>query len=228
MEKDINSILLGLLTDPNVDTDSVGIKRLRKDLSLSDCMDLLGGGVLPDWMIAKYIHIQPMVTLLNEKGVISYGLGSYGYDFRLGYNFKFIGRQSTLDPVIDPKNFNEKTCSRSLHSTEPVLIPPHQFVLAESLEWISMPSDVLGICLGKSTYARTGLVLNCTPLEPGWKGRITIELSNTTELPIRLYPGEGVMQVVFIRGLARCDKSYSDRSGKYQNQSGVQLPFVRS
>lgn len=167
-------------------------------------------GALPDWMVRRDISITPFSEGVKRKNTISYGLSSYGYDIRIGYKFRVFSPINANE--IDPKNFNpssvihvDKTPDTAtvLNSQEPIstyiLIPPHSFALAETVETFRMPRDCTCIVLGKSTYARCGLVLNCTPLEPEWEGVITLELSNTTPLPLRVYCGEGIGQCVFFR-----------------------------
>lgn len=190
-------------------------------------------GVLPDHEIISEAIVIPCLSSLKQDGVISYGPSSYGYDVRLGPLFRRVGREITPRswepypplPVLDPKNFDPEL-TEEIISHGPFALPPHSFFLAETVEEIRMPDDVLGICLGKSSYARCGLVITCTPLEPGWIGKVTLELVNSTPIPIRVYPGEGIMQIVFIRGESPCTDTYADRKGRYQNQKGLTLPFV--
>lgn len=156
-----------------------------------------------------------------RNGVISYGVTSYGYDMRCTDEWTVCG---TSTGVIDPKQKNladlmEPVTSRS------IVIEAGGFVLCRSLEYFRIPDDVLCVVVGKSTYARCGLVVNCTPLEPGWEGHVTIELSNTASLPIRVYANEGIAQVLFFRGRP-CETSYADKGGKYQGQRGITLPLV--
>lgn len=156
------------------------------------------------------------------RRLISYGLSSYGYDVRCGHEFKIFTNTSG-NLLVDPKNFDPKCFIE--HSGDYCIIPPNSFVLAHTLEYFRIPRDILAICLGKSTYARTGLVVNCTPFEPEWEGQVTLEFSNTTPLPIKVYAGEGVAQILFLQNLAGgCEVSYKDRHGKYQGQTGVTLP----
>lgn len=161
--------------------------------------------------------IEPFTESLRTEGVISSGVGSYGYDMRIADEFKiFRGRAGD---VLDPK------------STEPghfedfkgsiCVIPPNSFVLARSLEYFRIPRDVLVICFGKSTYARSGVIVNVTPLEPEWEGHVTISISNTSPVPVRLYANEGIAQLVFLEASQPCETSYADRSGKYQAQKGI-------
>lgn len=171
--------------------------------------------VMNDTWIKRYCKyysmISPFSATLNRKG-ISYGLSSYGYDIRLGLEFK-----TYTNTIIDPKkDMPYDTCR--VPKGLPYYIPPNNMALAVSMEHFKIPETVLGLCIGKSTYARCGLLVNTTPLEPGWEGYLTLELSNTTSLPIRVYPGEGIAQVIFFEGNDKCDISYSDRGGKYQDQ----------
>jgi dCTP deaminase len=181
-------------------------------------------GVLPDWQIQRDIRIQPFEEGRSRPGVISYGLTSYGYDVRVGRRFKvFTNVRCT---VVDPKDFD----SGSFVDVDGdyCLIPPNSFALAETLETLEIPRDILAICIGKSTYARCGIIVNITPLEPEWRGKITIEISNTTPLPAKIYAGEGIAQIVFFRADAVCKVSYADKKGKYQDQKGLTLPFVEA
>lgn len=158
----------------------------------------------------------------TDKKVLSYGLSSFGYDARADFEFQVFDPCSAA--VIDPKEFDPVILRRA--EDAPVIIPAHGFALCSTVEYFRIPRDIAVICVGKSTYARCGLVVNVTPLEPEWEGHVTIELSNTTPLPIRVYPGEGICQFLFLRGES-CAVSYSDRRGKYQGQSrGVTSPRV--
>ena len=157
---------------------------------------------------------------LVGQPIISYGLGSYGYDIRASTEFKvFSNLKSTL---VDPKRFNEDAfVSVICEEGDPLIIPPNSFALSSSFEYIKVPRDVLVISIGKSTYARCGINTNVTPLEPEWEGNITIEIANGTPLPVAVYPLEGICQLIFHRVAEECEISYADRSGKYQGQSGV-------
>lgn len=186
---------------------------------------ICGTGLLTDAAIdhlARHGMIDPYVprktSLGGRRKVISYGLSSFGYDVRLGNNFRIF--TNAYGAVIDPKNFDDRAFVPAISHGE-VLIPPNSFVLAESVERFKMPKDVLGVCLGKSTYARCGIVVNVTPLEPGWEGVVTIEISNTAPLPAKVYVGEGVMQVLFFRGESSPQRTYVDLGGKYQDQDGI-------
>ena len=178
--------------------------------------------VLPDWQIERDVKIEPFAKAASRPGIISYGVSSYGYDVRVGRRFKvFTNARCT---VVDPKNFDP--ASFLDFEGDQCLIPPNSFVLAETVEYLEIPRDVIAICVGKSTYARCGIIVNVTPLEPEWRGRVTIEISNTTPLPAKIYAGEGIAQIVFLRGEAVCRTSYGDKKGKYQDQKGLTLPFV--
>jgi dCTP deaminase len=173
-------------------------------------------GVLPDWMIERDVKIVPFAPQQHRPGIISYGVTSYGYDVRVDRQFKVFTNiwGSTVDPKhFDPKSFVDVTADYS-------------FALAETVEYFEIPRDILAVCLGKSTYARCGIIVNVTPLEPEWRGRITIEISNTTPLPAKIYANEGIAQILFLKGEQVCNTSYADKKGKYQDQSGLTLPFV--
>lgn len=158
----------------------------------------------------------------NSKGdgVISYGVSSYGYDVRCAPEFKVFTNINSA--VVDPKNFNPDSFVEV--SDNVCIIPPNSFALARTVEHFCIPRNVLTVCLGKSTYARCGIIVNVTPLEPEWEGYVTLEFSNTTPLPARIYANEGVAQMVFFESDEVCEVSYRDRKGKYQGQSGVTLP----
>jgi dCTP deaminase len=181
-------------------------------------------GLLADWQIRKLIKIEPFAEELCRPGVISFGLSSYGYDVRVGRKFKVF--TDVYGAIVDPKGFNP----RSFVDLEDdvCIIPPNSFALAETVETFEIPRDVLATCLGKSTYARCGIIVNVTPLEPEWRGKITIEISNTTPLPAKIYANEGIAQILFFKADAVCEKSYADKKGKYQDQKGLTLPFVVS
>lgn len=164
--------------------------------------------------------IEPFNEVQKREGVISYGVGSYGYDMRIGDEFKIFTDVNAA--VIDPKKFDPNSFID--YKGDVCIIPPNSFVLAGSLEYFRIPRDVLVICLGKSTYARCGLVVNVTPLEPEWEGHVTIEISNTTPLPARIYANEGIAQLIFIQAAEICQVSYKDKAGKYQAQQGITLP----
>src|SRR5437879_4399227 len=158
--------------------------------------------------------IDPFVERQDGKGKISFGLSSYGYDMRVADEYKVF--TNVHGTVVDPKNFDSKAFV-DIKGPECV-VPPNSFALARSLERFTIPRDVLAVCLGKSTYARCGIIINVTPLEPGWRGKITIEISNTTPLPAKIYANEGIAQILFHRADAVCEKSYADKKGKYQDQ----------
>ncbi len=166
--------------------------------------------------------IVPFIENQNRGDNISFGLSSYGYDARVSNEFKiFTNVHST---VVDPKNFSQE--SFVTKKEDVCIIPPNSFVLASTVEYFKIPRDVLVICLGKSTYARCGIIVNVTPLEPEWEGHVTLEFSNTTPLPAKIYANEGACQFVFLKGDQSPEVSYADRKGKYMKQLGVTLPKV--
>lgn len=166
--------------------------------------------------------IEPYSPEQIRKGVISYGVSSYGYDMRIADEFKiFTNINST---IVDPKNFDPKSFVD--FKGDICIIPPNSFALGYSIEYFRIPRDVIVICLGKSTYARCGLVVNVTPLEPEWEGHVTIEISNTTPLPAKIYANEGIAQLLFLKGIEVCERSYADKTGKYQSQKGITLPKI--
>ena len=166
--------------------------------------------------------IEPFCEANIGKGVVSYGLSSYGYDIRVGREFKiFTNINST---VFAPKNFLEANVVD--FEGDVWIVPANSFALARTVEYFKMPDDVLAICLGKSTYARCGIIVNVTPFEPGFEGHITIEISNTTPLPAKIYANEGIAQVLFLEGDSPCDTTYKDKKGKYQKQTGITLPRI--
>jgi len=166
--------------------------------------------------------IEPFEEKQVKKGVISFGLSSYGYDIRLSDEFKIF--TNVFNSIVDPKNFDPKSFVD--FKGEICVIPPNSFVLGKSLEYFRIPRDVLGICVGKSTYARCGIIVNITPLEPMWRGYLTIEISNTTPLPVKVYANEGIAQVIFLGAEEECEVSYKDKKGKYQEQKGIELPKI--
>ena len=180
--------------------------------------------IMPDhWirrMAAEEGMIEPFVERQQRQGVISYGLSSYGYDARVSDEFKIF--TNVDNAVVDPKNFSE--AGFVSRKGDICIVPPNSFALAHTTEYFRIPRDVLVICLGKSTYARCGLIVNVTPLEPEWEGQVTIEISNTTPLPARIYANEGICQFLFLKGDTPPEVSYADRSGKYMHQRGVALP----
>ena len=166
--------------------------------------------------------IKPFVSEQKQDKVISYGLSSFGYDVRVSNEFKIFTDVDSV--IVDPKNFsNNSFVSRK---NDVCIIPPNSFVLASTVEYFKIPKDILVICLGKSTYARCGIIVNVTPLEPGWEGHVTLEFSNTTPLPAKIYANEGVAQFIFIKGNEKPEVSYAKRKGKYMKQKGVTLPKV--
>jgi dCTP deaminase len=160
------------------------------------------------------------VRYVNEQRVISYGTSSYGYDVRCADEFKVF--TNIHSAVVDPKNFDEKSFVDV--KGDVCVIPPNSFALARTVEYFRIPRSVLTICLGKSTYARCGIIVNVTPLEPEWEGHVTLEFSNTTSLPAKIYANEGVAQMLFLESDEICETSYKDRGGKYMHQRGVTLP----
>ena len=166
--------------------------------------------------------IKPFVNKQVRRGKISFGLSSYGYDARVANEFKIFTNVNS--EIVDPKNF--KSSNFITKNSSECIIPPNSFVLARTVEYFKIPKNVLVICLGKSTYARCGIIVNVTPLEPGWEGHVTLEFSNTTPLPAKIYANEGVAQFVFIKGNEDPAVSYADRNGKYQGQKGVTLPKI--
>ena len=166
--------------------------------------------------------IEPFVEGQKREGCISYGLSSYGYDARVSDEFKIF--TNVDNAIVDPKNFAENSFVD--RKTDCCIIPPNSFALARTVEYFRIPRDVLVICLGKSTYARCGIIVNVTPLEPEWEGYVTLEFSNTTPLPAKIYANEGVAQVIFFESDEVCEVSYKDRGGKYQGQAGVTLPKI--
>ncbi len=164
--------------------------------------------------------IEPFVEAQQREGVISYGVSSYGYDARVAPEFKIF--TNVDNALVDPKNFSGQSFVE--RETDVCIIPPNSFVLARTVEYFRIPRDVLVICLGKSTYARCGIIVNVTPLEPEWEGHVTLEFSNTTPLPAKIYAGEGACQFLFLKGDQPPDVSYADRKGKYMGQKGVTLP----
>ena len=181
--------------------------------------------VLSDKWIKK-MALNGMISPFEKKqvrqGKISYGLSSFGYDARVSDEFKIF--TDVNSEIVDPKNF--KPSNFVTKNTSECIIPPNSFVLASTVEYFKIPKDILVIWLGKSTYARCGIIVNVTPLEPGWEGHVTLEFSNTTPLPAKIYANEGAAQFVFLKGNEEPEVSYSDRKGKYMGQVGVTLPKV--
>lgn len=160
--------------------------------------------------------------LPSNEPCVSYGLSSYGYDLRLSNEFKVF--TNVYNSMVDPKAFTEDSFVDIIADT--CIIPPNSFALARSVEYFKIPRSVLTICLGKSTYARCGIIVNVTPFEPEWEGHVTIEISNTTPLPAKVYANEGIAQVLFLEAAHSCQRSYADRKGKYQKQRGITVPTV--
>lgn len=188
-------------------------------------------GLLCDALIKKFVKIEPFHEGPCPDDTFSYGLGSYGYDIRVGYKFKVF--TNAYGVVVDPKNMNsgafldiDRTPTSLGDWPDHVIIPPNSFALAEAMEHIEVPREVLVIGIGKSSYARAGIILNVTPAEPEWRGKLTLEISNTTPLPVKVYPGEGICQLLFFKAPIECLVSYADKKGKYQDQKGLTLPFV--
>jgi dCTP deaminase len=181
-------------------------------------------GLKPDHWIRKMAQehgmIEPFVDGQQRNGVISYGLSSYGYDIRVADEFMIF--TNVHSAIVDPKNFDPK--SMVPFQGEVCVIPPNSFVLTKTVEYFRIPRSVLTICVGKSTYARCGLIVNVTPFEPGWEGYVTLEISNTTPLPAKIYANEGIAQVLFFEGDEECEISYADKKGKYQGQQTIMLP----
>jgi len=177
-----------------------------------------------DRWIRKMALEHDMINPFNDRqvrdGVISFGLSSYGYDLRVADEFKIFTNVNSA--IVDPKNFDQRSFIDVKGPS--VLIPPNSFALARSVEYFKIPRDVLTVCLGKSTYARCGIIVNVTPFEPEWEGFVTLEISNSTPLPAKIYSNEGLCQILFFQGDEACEVSYKDKSGKYQRQSGIVLP----
>jgi dCTP deaminase len=183
--------------------------------------------ILCDSQIRELIGIEPFEENVKRIGKISFGVSSYGYDLRVGSVFKIFTNVNS--EIVDPKHFPERsfvTVDTDRTGQDHVLIPPNSFALCETVEFISMPRGYLAICVGKSTYARCGIIVNVTPLEPEWRGKVTLEISNTTPLPARIYANEGIAQLLFLKGDRVCSKSYADKAGKYQDQIGLTFPRV--
>ena len=182
--------------------------------------------VLSDKTIRKLANEKDMISPFEDKqvreGKISYGLSSFGYDARVSEEFKIFTNVNS--EIVDPKDF--KSTNFVTKNGPTCIIPPNSFVLARTVEKFKIPKDILVICLGKSTYARCGIIVNVTPLEPGWEGYVTLEFSNTTPLPAKIYANEGVAQFIFLSGNETPETTYADRNGKYMGQTGVTLPKV--
>ena len=183
-------------------------------------------GLMNDAWIRRIVReermIEPFVDEQVRQDVISYGLSSYGYDIRVTDEFKIF--TNVHSAIVDPKHFNPSSFID--YKGEVCIIPPNSFVLARTIEYFRIPRKVLTVCLGKSTYARCGLIVNVTPFEPEWEGYVTLEISNTTPLPARIYANEGIAQVLFFEADDICEISYADRKGKYQAQKDIVLPTI--
>jgi dCTP deaminase len=173
-------------------------------------------------MAREHGMIEPYEEKQVRAGVISYGVSSYGYDMRVAPHFRIFTNVNSA--IVDPKQFDERSFVE--YEGDVCLIPPNSFALATSVEYFRIPRNVLTICVGKSTYARCGIITNVTPFEPEWEGHVTLEISNTTPLPAKIYAGEGISQVLFFESDEPCEVSYADKQGKYQKQIGVTLPKI--
>jgi len=171
-------------------------------------------------MALEHDMINPFSEKQVSQGVISFGVSSYGYDLRVADEFKIFTNVNST--VVDPKNFDERAFVTI--RSDVAIVPPNSFALARSVEYFKIPRDVLTLCVGKSTYARCGIIVNVTPFEPEWEGFVTLEISNTTPLPAKIYANEGLCQILFFQGDEPCEVSYADRKGKYQAQKGIVLP----
>jgi dCTP deaminase len=171
-------------------------------------------------MAQEHRMIEPFSEKQVAEGLISYGLSSYGYDIRIADEFKIF--TNIHSAIVDPKNFDPRSFMDV--KADVCIIPPNSFALARTIEYFRIPRDVITVCVGKSTYARCGIIVNVTPFEPEWEGIVTLEVSNTTPLPAKIYAGEGIAQVLFFEGDEMCETSYADRKGKYQAQQGLTLP----
>ncbi len=171
-------------------------------------------------MARKRGMIEPFESIQVRSGVISYGVSSYGYDIRVADEFKIF--TNVHSAIVDPKNFD--TRSMVDFKGDACVIPPNSFALARTVEYFRIPRNVLTICVGKSTYARCGIIVNVTPFEPEWEGYVTLEISNTTPLPAKIYAMEGIAQVLFFEADDECETSYADKKGKYQRQQSIVLP----
>lgn len=183
-------------------------------------------GIKPDHWIRKmsleHKMIDPFVEGQVSKGVISYGLSSYGYDIRVSNEFKVFTNLHSA--VVDPKNFDPNSFVEI--ENDYCIIPPNSFALAKTVEYFRIPRSTVTVCVGKSTYARCGIIVNVTPFEPEWEGYVTLEISNTTPIPAKIYSNEGIAQVLFFEGDEECEISYADKKGKYQKQTGITHPKI--
>jgi dCTP deaminase len=174
-------------------------------------------------MVKKHKMIEPFEDKLVRDGKVSFGLSSYGYDLRVADEFKVF--TNVHSAVVDPKQFSEKSFV-NMSGEGSILIPPNSFALTRSMEYLRIPRNVLGLCIGKSTYARCGIIVNVTPIQPEWEGYLIIEISNTTPLPAKIYAGEGIAEILFFESDEVCEKSYKEISGMYSNQKSIVLPKV--
>ena len=203
--------------------DSRGNGKLRPNKpKFEEIINLMS--IKPDHWIRKMAQehgmIEPFEAAQVRKGVISYGVSSYGYDIRVADEFKIF--TNVFSAVVDPKNFDPK--SMVDFKGDVCIIPPNSFALARTVEYFRIPRSVLTVCVGKSTYARCGIIVNVTPFEPEWEGFVTLEISNTTPLPAKIYANEGIAQVLFFESDEECETSYADKKGKYQGQQSIVLP----
>ena len=174
-------------------------------------------------MVKEHRMIEPFEASIVRDGKVSYGISSYGYDLRVADEFKVF--TNVHSAVVDPKNFSERSFV-DVKGEKEILIPPNSFALTRSREYLRIPRNVLGLCIGKSTYARCGIIVNVTPLQPEWEGYLIIEISNTTPLPAKIYADEGIAEILFFEADEVCEKSYKELSGKYSNQMSIVLPKV--
>lgn len=182
-------------------------------------------GLMPDWAIREYVKIVPFSECEPRPGKISYGVSSYGYDLRLGHVCKIFDPIKAEGLVVDPKKITDG--SFTTVEGDCFTIPPNHYALGEAMERMEVPDDVLVIAVGKSTNCRAGIIVNVSPAEPGWRGKLTLEISNATPLPVKLYASEGICQLIFIRAEAKCEKTYGQKNGVYQDQPGLTHARVR-
>ena len=166
--------------------------------------------------------IEPFVEKQISEGVISYGLSAYGYDIRVSNEFKVF--TNVFNSLVDPKNFDDKSFVEIRDDF--CIVPPNSFALARTVEYFRIPRSTITVCVGKSTYARCGIIVNVTPFEPEWEGFVTLEISNTTPIPAKIYANEGIAQVLFFEADEECETSYADKKGKYQKQTGITIPKI--
>ena len=205
-----------------MEEEAVGLLALSRNKSIYK--EIMYMGLKPDHWIKKmaleHRMIEPFVDSQVREGVISYGVSSYGYDIRVAEEYKIF--TDVYSAIVDPKHFESKAMVD--FKGEVCVIPPNSFALARTVEYFRIPRNVLTVCLGKSTYARCGIIVNVTPFEPEWEGFVTLEISNTTPLPARIYSNEGIAQVLFFQADEECLISYADKKGKYQKQQAIELP----